>query len=492
MKKRILCRCMAAALAGCMFLQANVFAAEFSAEDTVIESADEIDLGETEVDSIDTDDAEIVDDSIDVVASAKVPDDQQEIEADDQVLQFADEELVGAEPKIELDTVYSFSCTSKEDAQIFPFTPERTAVYRVDVTGSKGKIVSRASFFKNKILYDAIDHHVYENNDLKYTVQLTAGRTYYFYAYPDTNRADSGEFKIREITTTINDAEIRFYKNRYLTVGHNGAGQWAVKKDGSTDYDVWLFTTEELRSLLFDIKLYLSDGTTMTWRSSTGYEVGDTGLLIVPEQITDDWKLDQDAFMYVYFGDQVTPEIKILYNNTFFKDVLDSSNPYYKAIYWAADNGITKGYNDGTFGIDRSCTRGEAVMFLWRLAGKPAPEAAATSPFKDVKTNHTFYKAILWASQAKVTTGYSDKTFRPNDTCTRGQIMTFIWRFKGKPAPKNVTKSPFSDVPKNHTYYKAILWGAQKKVTKGFADGTFGIDTDCSRGQIVTFLYRIK
>lgn len=177
---------------------------------------------------------------------------------------------------------------------------------------------------------------------------------------------------------------------------------------------------------------------------------------------------------------------------TSFSDVRDPKHPYYKAIYWAADAGITKGYSDGTFGIDKACTRSEAVMFLWRLAGKPAPSNAASSPFKDVPKSHAHYKAILWASQKGITKGYGDGTFGINKTCTRGQIMTFIWRFKGQPTPKAAAKSPFSDVPKSHAYYKAILWGSQNKVTNGFGDGTFGINKSCTRGQIVTFLYRIR
>ena len=175
-----------------------------------------------------------------------------------------------------------------------------------------------------------------------------------------------------------------------------------------------------------------------------------------------------------------------------FSDVQDPKHPYYKAIYWAADAGITKGYSDGTFGIDRACTRSEAVMFLWRMGGKPEPKNASKSPFKDVTKSHPHYKAILWAAQKGITKGYSDGTFGVDKTCTRGHIMTFVWRFKGQPAPKTVAKSPFTDVPKNHPYYKAILWGSQKKVTNGMGDGTYGIDLNCTRGQIVTFLYRIR
>ena len=183
-----------------------------------------------------------------------------------------------------------------------------------------------------------------------------------------------------------------------------------------------------------------------------------------------------------------------------FTDVLNPSHPYYKAIYWAAQKGITKGYSDGSFGIDLPCTRGHAVMFLWRMAGCPEPKPVSKSPFSDVPMTHTFFKAVLWAQQKGITTGYTSGPkkgkFCIDETCTRGQIMTFIWRYKGKPKPKPVSKSPFSDVPMNHTYYQAILWGSQNGITNGYTNGPnkgkFGINDDCTRGQIVTFLYRIR
>ena len=179
-----------------------------------------------------------------------------------------------------------------------------------------------------------------------------------------------------------------------------------------------------------------------------------------------------------------------------FSDVQNPNHAYFKAIYWAAEKGITNGYPDGTFGINKSCTRGEMMMFLWKYAGKPAPKAAATSPFKDVPKNHTFYKAILWGSQKGITKGYSDGTFGVNRNVTRGEAMMFLWRLKGKPAPKAAAVSPFKDVPKNHVFYKAILWGSQNKVTTGYTSGEnkgkFMVNQNCSRGQIVTFLYRAR
>lgn len=179
-----------------------------------------------------------------------------------------------------------------------------------------------------------------------------------------------------------------------------------------------------------------------------------------------------------------------------FIDVRDPSHPYYNAIYWAAEQEITKGYSDGTFGIDRSCTRGEMVMFLWRYAGKPKVIRTFRSPFKDVPTTHTFYIAILWASQQGITKGYSDGTFGVDRNVTRGESMMFLWRLKGKQEPIPALNSPFSDVPKTHPFYKAILWGYQQHITTGYKSGpkkgTFGVDENCTRGQIVTFLYRAK
>ena len=179
-----------------------------------------------------------------------------------------------------------------------------------------------------------------------------------------------------------------------------------------------------------------------------------------------------------------------------FSDVQNPKHAYYNAIYWAANAGITKGYSDGTFGINKNCTRGEMMMFLWRYAGKKEPKAVSKSPFKDVPKTHTFYKAILWGSQKGITKGYSDGTFGVNRNVTRGECMMFLWRLKGKPAPKAVAKAPFPDVPKNHVFYNAVLWGFQKKITTGFTSGElkgkFGVDANCTRGQIVTFLYRAR
>ncbi len=173
-----------------------------------------------------------------------------------------------------------------------------------------------------------------------------------------------------------------------------------------------------------------------------------------------------------------------------FSDV-NPSHPYYQGVMWATGTAkIANGYADrGVFGIDDGCTRGHAMMFLWKLAGKPAPDMSVRMPFSDVRTDHPYYKAILWGSQSGVTKGYANGTFGLNKMCTRGQIVTFIWRYKGQPA-SGQNAYPFRDAP-TPAYKKAIKWAAENKITKGYSDRMFHDTYTCTRGQIVTFLYRM-
>lgn len=172
-----------------------------------------------------------------------------------------------------------------------------------------------------------------------------------------------------------------------------------------------------------------------------------------------------------------------------FPDV-PKNHAFASAITWAVSKGITKGYTDtGLFGINDTCTRGQIMMFLWRYAGKPEPKAAAASPFSDVPKSHAFYKAILWGSQKGITKGYSNGKFGINDYCTRGQIMTFIWRYRGAPSPKS-TKNPFKDSI-TPAYLKAVIWSYEKGVSSGFSDGTYRDNKPCSRGEAVKFLHNM-
>ena len=389
----------------------------------------------------------------------------------------------------------SFSCTSNKDIQYFGYEAEKTGTYRFDVSGTKGRM-QFAMLNQDASVFEDWSGVYGKNNAIKVTANLKKGNAYVFAVYPNTNRSDAGQVTLRKTTKDVYNVTVSTYTDRHLNVGPSGAGGWALKSDGTKNFDVWVFGIDEILSL-FTADITFTDGTRMAWNGKNGVEVGNTGLIVVPEQIISGWKLGQKAYCRLYLGNTMTADkIEIRYKDPLFKDVRDETHPYYKAIYWGVENGITKGYSDGTFGIDRSCTRGEMVMFLWRFAGKPAPTYVAKSPFKDVPTSHTFYRAILWAYQKGITKGYSDGTFGVNKSVSRGECMMFLWRLKGKPAPKAVAASPFKDVPKTHVFYNAILWGSQKGITKGYTSGPnkgkFGVNDNCTRGQIMTFLYRAK
>ena len=171
-----------------------------------------------------------------------------------------------------------------------------------------------------------------------------------------------------------------------------------------------------------------------------------------------------------------------------FVDVATGS--YYEdAVDWAVENGITKGTDDTHFSPDGICTRAQAVTFLWRAAGSPKPETR-TMPFTDVPAGSYYYDAVLWAVENGITKGTSDTTFSPNMTCTRAQIVAFLWRSEKSPAAG--TANPFADVKSTAYYAGAVLWAVREDITKGTTSTTFSPDADCTRAQIVTFLWRCK
>ena len=183
-----------------------------------------------------------------------------------------------------------------------------------------------------------------------------------------------------------------------------------------------------------------------------------------------------------------------------FTDVADDAY-YADAVAWAVANGITNGTSATTFSPDKPCTRGQVVTFLWRANGSPEPggvelgenelpiSSENACPFTDVDESAYYYKAVLWAVANGVTAGTSATTFSPDKPCTRGQVVTFQWRAAGEPEP-TATECPFKDVPAGAYYEKAVLWAVEKGITNGTGATTFSPDKTCTRGQIVTFLYR--
>ena len=171
-----------------------------------------------------------------------------------------------------------------------------------------------------------------------------------------------------------------------------------------------------------------------------------------------------------------------------FVDVATGS--YYEdAVDWAVENGITKGTDNTHFSPDGICTRAQAATFLWRAAGSPKPETR-TMPFTDVPAGSYYYDAVLWAVENGITKGTSNTTFSPNMTCSRAQIVTFLWRSEKSPAAG--TANLFVDVKSTVYYADAVLWAVKEDITNGTTNTTFSPDADCTRAQIVTFLWRCK
>jgi hypothetical protein len=171
---------------------------------------------------------------------------------------------------------------------------------------------------------------------------------------------------------------------------------------------------------------------------------------------------------------------------TVFTDV-DEDAYYAEAVAWAVANEITKGTSETTFSPDDDCTRAQVVTFLWRYAGKPEP-TTTENPFTDVEEDTDYYKAILWAYENGITTGTSETTFSPEETCTRAQVVTFLWRYEGELTYEEA--ETFTDVAEDAYYAKAVAWAVHEWITKGTGDGQFSPDETCTRGQVVTFLYR--
>ena len=167
-----------------------------------------------------------------------------------------------------------------------------------------------------------------------------------------------------------------------------------------------------------------------------------------------------------------------------FTDV-SKNDWFYEPVMWAVSNNITAGVSETKFAPNQTCTRAQAVMFLWNQAGKPV--VSRKNSFKDVKSSDWYYNAVQWAVSKGITNGTSKTTFSPSKTCNRAEIVTFLWNQAGKPSVS--ASNPFKDVKSSDWYYKAVQWAVKKGVTSGTSKTTFSPTKACTRAQIVTFMY---
>lgn len=181
-----------------------------------------------------------------------------------------------------------------------------------------------------------------------------------------------------------------------------------------------------------------------------------------------------------YFDDRT-----LLFKGEWFKDVAEGKKFFFKPVYWAIDRGITKGHGPGTFQPYEACTRAMIVTFLWNYAGQP--EVPGTTAFSDVKPSDWFYQAVSWAVKNGITSGYGAGTFQPNAKCTRAMIVTFIKNYLAK-GTKVEYKNVFPDVKKGDWFAEAAIWAKENGITSG-KGGYFKPNDPCTRGEAVTFLY---
>lgn len=224
---------------------------------------------------------------------------------------------------------------------------------------------------------------------------------------------------------------------------------------------------------------------TITTKPSEGYELGSLAVKDASGDLLPLADLGNGKYSFVMPDGKVSVEAEFVKTaSTSFADV--PTNAYFAdAVKWAVDKGVTNGLSDTMFGPYESCTRAQIVTFLWRAAGSPEPKTV--SSFTDVPASAYYAKAVEWAVENGITNGMTETTFAPNATCTRGQSVTFLYRaLKGTASGS----TNFTDVKSDAFYADAINWAVANNVTNGTSNTTFGPNADCTRAEIVTFLYR--
>ncbi|OUQ77703.1 S-layer homology domain-containing protein [Flavonifractor sp. An100] len=231
------------------------------------------------------------------------------------------------------------------------------------------------------------------------------------------------------------------------------------------------------------------DTVTITVKPNEGYELDE---LIVTDRNGDTIKLSQkDDNQYTFTMPSIRATVEATFQKVEESSALDftdvpTSAYYYDAVKWAVENGITSGTSATTFSPDAGCTRGQVVTFLWQAFGRPQPKSTQ-NPFTDISSDDYYYDAVLWAYEQGITSGATATTFAPNATCTRAQIVTFLWQAEGRPSAK--ADSSFYDVATDAYYAQAVAWAVANDITSGTGTYTFSPDATCTRAQVVTFLY---
>ena len=317
----------------------------------------------------------------------------------------------------------------------------------------------------------AIDSNLYSNYA---DVEKAIGKV-------DRSKSKAEQTEVDAMAKAIDDAIVALVKKPSSGGGSSSGGS------SSPSYSVTTPSKTENGTVTVSPRsAEKGDSVTITVKPDSGYQLDE---LTVTDKNGKELKLtDKGNGKYTF----TMPASKVEINATFVKEVetspfsdVSTDAYYYEAVKWAQEKGITGGIGNGLFGPNQPCTRAQIVTFLWRAAGSPEPKAM--SSFADVSTDAYYAKAVAWAVENGITTGTGDGKFSPDATCTRAQSVTFLFRAIGKLVD---SKAEFSDVLTDSYYANAVAWAVENGVTNGIGDGLFGPNNSCTRAQIVTFLYR--
>ena len=324
-----------------------------------------------------------------------------------------------------------------------------------------------------------------KNNGTDYIVKRAGSEGAYTYTVLAKSGLTSGVYLTDPSGALASNYYVSSTANGVWTVSYSAPSSGGGSSSSSRRYDVSAPSVKHGDVTVSPKSASKGDTVTITVKPDSGYEL-DT--LTVKDASGSKIKVKDKGdgkFTFTMPASKVTVSAEFAEIETLdFADVPTDAY-YYEAVKWAAKKGITGGIGNGLFGPNQPCTRAQIVTFLWRAAGSPEPKTM--SSFADVSMDAYYAKAVAWAVENGITTGTGDGKFSPDATCTRAQSVTFLFRAIGKLVD---SKAEFSDVLTDSYYANAVAWAMENGVTNGIGDGLFGPDNSCTRAQIVTFLFR--
>lgn len=324
-----------------------------------------------------------------------------------------------------------------------------------------------------------------KNNGTDYIVKRAGSEGAYTYTVLAKSGLTSGVYLTNPSGALASNYYVSSTANGVWTVSYSAPYSGGGSSSSSRRYDVSAPSVKHGDVTVSPKNASKGDTVTITVKPDSGYEL-DT--LTVKDASGSKIKVKDKGngkFTFTMPASKVTVSAEFAEIETLdFADVSTDAY-YYEAVKWAAKKGITGGIGNGLFGPNQPCTRAQIVTFLWRAAGSPEPKSM--SSFSDVSADSYYAKAVAWAVENGITTGTGDGKFSPDATCTRAQSVTFLFRAIGKLVD---SKAEFSDVLTDSYYANAVAWAVENGVTNGIGDGLFGPNNSCTRAQIVTFLFR--